>query len=173
LPPLHAQILGDQLGAEALVLQQGKAHAEPLEDLLEFPQFVPEQVAAEMLVEFVHRDNIRVGEQRRDARRLQHIDQDQVLPANQFNVAHEAFGQEGIIQRSKEYQKRAAAQAQAQESAELVEIGRDDARLERIERVPAGAVMGLAVFGADEVLDLVAEREEANKIALLFSGEAQ
>src|SRR6266446_7334687 len=62
LPLLHAQILGDQFCAEALVLQKRKTHAEPLEDFFEFAQFLPEQVAAKMLVELVHRDDIRVGE---------------------------------------------------------------------------------------------------------------
>ena len=130
-------------------------------------------MAAEMLVEFVERGDIRVGEKRRGARRLQHIDQDEVLTPNQLNVAHEAFGQERIVQRSKEHQQRAPAQAQPQEGAKLIVIRRYDPRLEGVKRIAAIAVMGLAVFGPDEVVHFVGEGEQTEQIPLLFCSQAQ
>src|SRR6266404_1921914 len=130
-------------------------------------------MAAEMLVQLVQRSDVRVGEKRGGAGLLQHIYEDQVLPSNQLNVAHEAFGQQRIVQRSKENQQRASSQAQPQESAKLVVIRRYDSRFERVERIPAIVVMGLAVFGPDEVVNFVGEGEQPEQIPLLFGRESQ
>jgi hypothetical protein len=69
--------------------------------------------------------------------------------------------------------KPSAAQAQADEGRDLVIVRRHDLRLERVERIAAGAEMGVAALGAHERLDLVGEGEQAEEIALLFGGQPQ
>src|SRR5436190_9551154 len=100
-------------------------------------------MAAEVLVEFIQQNDVRIGKNRRQTGRLQHIHKDQVLSVKQFNVAHKTFSHERIVKRGEEHQQCASAQTQTKERAKLIKIGRDDTGLERVERVAAGAVMDL------------------------------
>ena len=96
-----------------------------------------------------------------------------MLPADQIHVADEAFRQRRVIQRGQEHQQRAPAQPQPDERAEFIEIRRHDLRLQGVKRVAAGAVMGLAVFGAHEFFHLVGERQQAEQIPLLLRGQPE
>ena len=96
-----------------------------------------------------------------------------MLAADQLHVAHETFRERRVIQRRQKNQQRAAAQAQPDERAKLVEIRRHDFRLQGVKRVAAGAVMRLAVFRADEFFHLVGERQQPEQIALLLRRQAE
>ena len=50
LPLLEPQVLRNQFGAEAFVLQQGEADTAALQDLLQLAQVLPEQMAAQVLI---------------------------------------------------------------------------------------------------------------------------
>src|SRR5690349_15716985 len=87
LSPFHIQVLGNELRAQAFVPQHGKPHSPALQGFLQLPHLVPAQVAAKLLIKLVGRGDVRVGKKRRQARRLQHIYQNQVLPADELDVA--------------------------------------------------------------------------------------
>ena len=60
------------------------------------------------------------------------------------------------------------AQSQPDERAQLLEVRRDDARLQRVKRIAARAVMRLPILRADELAHGVAESNQAEVIALLL-----
>src|SRR6185369_15701735 len=168
-----AEVLGNQFGAEPFVLQERKADAAPLQDLLKFPQLLPKQMSAEMLIEIIEGGQVGIGEQRDDSGRLNHADQDQVLAADQVDVADETFREDRVIQGGQEENERAAAQSQADESADFIIIGGRFPGLQGIEGIAAGAVMGLAVAGAEEGVDLVGKGEDAEQVALLLRRQSE
>src|SRR6266568_4523970 len=173
LPLLHVEIFRHELGAQVFVLEQRKAHPATLQNFFQLTQLVPENVPPQLLVNLVERRDVRVRKKRAHAGRLKHVHQDQVLPANQVQIPHKALGQHRVVERSQEHQQRAPAQAQPNETAKFIEVRRDDLRLQRVNRVAAGGVVRLAAFGADELLHLVAERQQAEEVALLFGGQAE
>src|SRR5262249_54711742 len=126
-----------------------------------------------MLVEIIHRDNVRVCEQGRNARRLKHVDEDEMLTANEVHIAHETFRQQMVVQRGQENQQCAMAQSQADKRADLVVIRSNDVRLKSIKRVATGTEVRFAVFGAHESFDLIGECEQPKEIALLLGGQAK
>ena len=87
-----------------------------------------------------------------------------MLPAEQIRAPHEAFRQERVIQGREENQQGPAPQAQADERGHLFKIGRDDLRLQPVNRIAAGAVMFPPILGPDEVLHLVTERHQPEQI---------
>ena len=139
----------------------GEAHALALEHLAEFLEIVPAQVSAEMLVEIIDSRHVGIGEQRRGARRLNHIHQDQVLVGNEVDAADKAFGQHRIIQRGEEYNERPPPQPQPDEAAHFVVVGINAARLECIDRVAAGVVVRFSIPRAHEGFHPVGKCQEA------------
>src|SRR5206468_11783844 len=67
----------------------------------------------------------------------------------------------------------ATAKSQADEAAKLIKIGSDGLRLQRVQRVPTGAVVRFAVFSANESLHFVRERQQAEQVALLACCQTQ
>src|SRR5947207_12451545 len=161
LPSFHIEILRHQPCAETLVLEQRKAHSPALQAFLELAQLLPEQMIAQVLVKVVQRGDVRVAKERREARGLDHVHQDEVLAANQLEVPHKIFRQQRIVQRGQKHQQRTTAQAQADERGQLVIIRRDRLRLQGVERIAAGAEMSLAVFGANERFDLIGKSKQS------------
>ena len=139
-----------------------------MQHLAQLAQPLPLQVAAKVLIKPVHRRDVRVREHRHRTGRLQHVDQHEMLVADEVKVAHKAVRQQRIIKRGKKNQQRTPPQPQPDERAKLLKVRRHDARLQRVERIAARAVMRLAVLGAHELSHRVAERDEPEVIALFL-----
>jgi hypothetical protein len=95
---LNAQILRDELGTQSLILEEGERDPAPPEDDFEFAEVVPKQVATEVPIDVVGIVHRRIGEQRDGTDRLRHIDEDDVLAADQFEVPRETLRERGIVQ---------------------------------------------------------------------------
>src|SRR5438445_7306900 len=173
LPLLHVEILRDELRAQLFVVEQRKTHAAPLQNFLQLTQLVPKRVTAQMPIYVVQRRHVRVGKQGPNAGRLEHIDQNQMLPANQVQVARETLRKHRVVERGKEDQQRAATQAQSDEGTKLLEIRRDDLRLQRVNRIATGRVMRLPVPGADKLLHSIGEGQQSKQVPLLLRGETE
>jgi hypothetical protein len=164
------KVLRNEFSAESFVGQQRKADTTALQSFFEFAQFLPKEMSAELLIELIQRLDIWIREDRGDERGLEHVDQHEVLMPNQVHVTNEAFRNDGVIEGRQKNQERAAPEAKANERANLVEVRSDNLRIKGVERIPAGAIMGFAVFGANECADFVGKGEQTEQVALLFGG---
>ncbi len=95
-----------------------------------------------------------------------------MLPGDDIDIAQKIFRKDGIVERGEDNDEGTAAQTQADEAANLVEIGIHGARLEGIDGIAAGLIVCGAGAGPDEIFDTVGKGEEAEEVALLFGGEA-
>src|SRR5688572_19311025 len=129
------------------MLHLGKADASTLKDLLELPQLVPPEMAAELCIEMVHRFGSRVREQLRRLRLPHHVHKNQMLFSNQLDASDKTIGEARIIERSQTDDERAPAKPQPNEGEQLVVVRCDRLRLECIEGITARVVMRPAVAG--------------------------
>ena len=145
---MKLEVLRHEFTRQALILQEGKVDAAPLENLLQLSEVMALEMSAEVAVEIVHGGGVRRREERIRAVRLEHVHQHEMLSGEQAHVAGEAFRKHGIFERREEDQQRTAAQARADERADLVEVRRDVRGFERVDGVAAGGVVALAVLRA-------------------------
>src|ERR1700730_6803339 len=96
-----------------------------------------------------------------------------MLPRDQPDVLTEAFSQYRVIQLGKKDQQRPAPEPQPDECANLIKIRRVLLRFQMVERIAAGIVMRLAVFGANKLAQLVAKYNEPEEIALSLCRQPQ
>src|SRR2546428_792684 len=122
LPLLHVKILRDELRAQFFVVEQRKAHAAPLQDSFQLTQLVPEQVPTQLLVNLIERRHGPVRKERSNTGRLEHVHEDQVLAADQIQVANETLGENRVVQRRQKNQQPPPAQAQPDDRAQFVEV---------------------------------------------------
>src|ERR1700682_2961519 len=96
-----------------------------------------------------------------------------MLPRDQRDVLNKAFSQYRVIQLGKKDQQRPAPEPQPDECAKLMKVRRGLLRLQMVERIAAGIVMRLAVFGANKLAQLVAKCNEPEEIALPLCRQSQ
>src|SRR5207249_3244069 len=83
------------------------------------------------------------------------------------------FHHHRIIQRGEKNQQSAPAHSQAKKRVQFIKVRRDEAGLQRVDRIAAKAVMLLSTSGADKPVHLVTERHQTEKIALLLGSQAK
>src|SRR3954462_288678 len=116
-------------------------------------------MSAEPAVNFIDAFGGGAGEKRAGGWRLHHVDDDEMLAAQEINVVDEFRAEHRIVERRQEHEERATTKPRADESEEVLEIRRHDLRLQGMKRVAANVVMRLAIARPDESLDSIAERE--------------
>src|SRR4051812_41072914 len=122
LPLFHAQVLGDKVHIETVIINEGKPDPAPLQHLFELPEVAPTKVGAEFPVEVIMGFNIGAREKRLRVRGFWHVDEHQMLPRKQTDIPHEAFSKHRILQRRKKNEQGAATQPQPNECGKLLEI---------------------------------------------------
>jgi len=127
-------------------------------------------MSAEPAVNFIDAFRRRAGKHRPGGRRLHHVDDDEMLAAQEINVIDEFRGEHRIVERRQEDEERATTKARPDEREKVLEIRRHDLRLESVERVAANVVMRLSIPGPNERLNAIAECEQTEEIALLGGG---
>ena len=96
-----------------------------------------------------------------------------MLATDQIRRSLERLHNDGIIEIGHEHDKGAAAQAEPDESGDFLKIGRDGLGFETVEGLAAGAVVFLAVAGADEIGNAITKGDQAKEIALFLCRETQ
>jgi hypothetical protein len=109
-----------------------------------------------------------VGEDGFDGRPAGLHDHAEVLASEEVDAPEESLGGNGIVEGGQEEEEGAAAESDADEGGEFLEVGSDRAGLEVDELFAAGTEVGGAVVGADERLHLGSEGDEAEEVALTF-----
>src|SRR5437773_754382 len=94
LPLLDVHVLTYHLHAQSILLHQGEMDTDLSQPALQLAQLVPLQMPAQPLVDLIHRPGLYSREQRADTRRPRHLNQDQMLTADDLQVLAEALSQD-------------------------------------------------------------------------------
>src|SRR5260370_25938732 len=150
------QIHRSELRSQIIGIEEREADALSTQRALELAQAVPDEMAAQALINLVHCNRLWSAEQGLGFRRRKHADQYQMLMAQHIHRTQEGLCQDRVVQLRQKDQQRAAAKTEPQEGAQLVEIPRHQARMQVVEGLLASAVMTLDVFGANEAVYAIA-----------------
>lgn len=165
-------VLSDDLSWESGGVELSEANSLALKFFGEFAEAVPLEMASEMfidLIEFLDGS----GEEWVSGGGLEHIDDEEVLSAEEGRGFEEAFGEDGVIESCEKNDECPLAEVLTKEDGEFLEVWGNVLWMKGIKLISAGVVVGLAAFGADKTMDAVAKSDEAEEIALLFGGEAE
>jgi len=161
--------LRNGLGAEFFVLGGAEFDAEMAEPVGGLAEFLPLEVTSELIVDL--RDGPGEVFRRKERRGLfgaDHVDEDEVLPADERQGLVKMLGGERVAEIDEHDEERPAGESLAQGDHELLEVGGDGLGLEGVEGVADEVVMVFAVAGADEAVLFVSEADESEEIALPF-----
>jgi hypothetical protein len=173
LSAFHVEVPRDQGGREGIGRAHGEGDAAMLQHGLQFAQAAPVEVSGQRPVEVVDVLDAVMGEDGFDRGPAGLDDHAEVLASEQVDAPKETFGGDGIVEGSQEEEERPAAESDADEGGELLEVGCDRAGLQVDELFATGAEMGGAVVGTDERLDLGGEGDEAEEVPLTFGDSAE
>jgi hypothetical protein len=173
LSAFDVEVPRDQGGCEGIRGAHGEGDTAVLEHGLKFAQTAPLEVAGEGAMEVVDVLHAIMGEDGFDGWSAGLHDHAEVLAAEQVDAPEESLGGDGIVEGSEEEEEGAAAETDADEGGEFLEVWGDGAGLEVDELFAAGTEVGGAVVGADERLDLGSEGDEAEEVALTFGDGAK
>ena len=165
-------VLSDDLSWESGGVELSEANPLALKFFGEFAEAVPLEMASEVgidLVEFLDGG----GEEGVSVGGLEHIDDEEVLSAEEGSGFEEIFGEDGVIESGEKNDEGALAEILTEEDGEFLEVWGNILWVKGIELISAGVVVSLAAFGADEAMDAVTKSDETEEIALLFGGEAE